>query len=196
MNKKVFWLLMVGVVLFGVLAATRTIWQDPAKMTYLYDYIPKTNILPEEKSLAYEQSCAGCHMLYAPSTLPARSWKKLMSGLNNHFGDEAEVEPKVNQEVSAYLQANAADKVENGYAQPMLNLLKDDDTPLRISGTRFFRLTHDLLRPEMVEGNPDVKTMARCEVCHAEAKEGRFNRFAVRIPNYFLQGVWKKMKRD
>jgi hypothetical protein len=193
MSKFAFWALMVVVVVFGVLAATRTIWQDPAKMTYLEEYIPKVNILPKEKSLAYEQSCSACHMLYHPSLLPARSWKKIMSGLSNHFGDNAEVEPEVAKEVSAYLQRNAADNDVNTYAEPMLNLLKDDETPMRVSDTKFFHFTHDLLRKDMVEGNPDVRSISRCEICHAEAQKGRFNRFQVRIPNYFLQGVWKKM---
>ncbi len=196
MSKGMFWLTMLGVVIFGVLAATREVWQDPAKMTYLEKYIPKVNILPQEKSAAYEQSCSACHMLYQPSLLPARSWKKIMENLSNHFGDNAEVEPKVAREVSEYLQRNAADHVDNMYSKPMMKLLKDDETPMRISDTKFFELTHDLLRREMVIDNPDVRSIARCEICHHEAPQGRFNRFQVRIPNFYLQGVWKKMKRD
>ncbi len=192
MSKKMFWILMIGVVLFGSLAATRTLWQDPGEQTWLQDYIPKLNILPKEKNLAYEKACAACHMLYAPSTLPARSWAKLMQGLNNHFGDNAEVQKDIGIEISNYLQDNAADKVENVYAQPMMNLLESDELPLRISDVKYFKLVHDMIRPEMVEGNPDVRTFARCETCHYEALEGRFNKFAVRIPNYYLQGVWKK----
>jgi len=193
MNKKLFWALMVGVVLFGCLAATRSLWQNPAEQTWLQAYIPKINILPKENNKAYENACASCHMLYAPGTLPARSWKVLMSGLDNHFGDDAEVEKAVQEEITAYLERNAADKVPNIYATPMLKLLKDNETPLRISDAKYFKLLHDMVKPEMVTGNPDVRTFARCEVCHHEALGGRFNKFAVRIPNYYLQGVWKKL---
>lgn len=195
MSKKMFWAVMIGVVFFGVLAATRSIWQNPTEQTWMQGMIPKINILPKEKNMAYEQACASCHMLYAPSTLPADSWKKMMQGLNNHFGDNAEVDSAVREEVSAYLQRNAADKVENIYAQPMLNLLKDGETPERISDTKYFKLLHDVVRPEMVSGNPDVKSVARCEVCHYEALDGRFNRFAVRIPNYYKEGVWRKARQ-
>ena len=196
MSKKMFWAVMIGVVLFGVLAATRSIWQNPAEQTWMQGMIPKINTLPKEKNMAYEQACASCHMLYAPSTLPARSWQKMMQGLNNHFGDNAEVDSVVREEVSAYLQRNAADKVENIYAQPMLNLLKDGETPERISDTKYFKLLHDVVRPEMVSGNPDVKSVARCEICHYEALDGRFNRFAVRIPNYYKEGVWRKVRQQ
>ena len=124
-----------------------------------------------------------------------RRWKgRLKSGLS--FSLSPEVDSAVREEVSAYLQRNAADKVENIYAQPMLNLLKDGETPERISDTKYFKLLHDVVRPEMVSGNPDVKSVARCEVCHYEALDGRFNRFAVRIPNYYKEGVWRKVRQQ
>ena len=192
MNKKVFWAMMIGLVIFGTLAATRSIWQDPGEQTWMKGMIKKLHVLPSEQSMAYDKACASCHMVYAPSMLPARSWDKLMMGLSHHFGDNAEVDIAIRDEISAYLQRNAADKVENIYAQSMLNLLKDDETPLRISETKYFVLLHDIVKPEMITGNPDVKSVARCEVCHYEALEGRYNRFAVRIPNYYKEGIWKK----
>jgi len=192
MSKKVFWAMMIGLVIFGTLAATRSIWQDPGEQTWMKGMIKKLHVLPSEQSVAYDKACASCHMVYAPSMLPARSWDKLMMGLSHHFGDNAEVDTATRDEISAYLQRNAADKVENIYAQSMLNLLKDDETPLRISETKYFVLLHDIVKPEMITGNPDVKSVARCEVCHYEALEGRYNRFAVRIPNYYKEGIWKK----
>ncbi len=196
MNKKVFWSIMIGIVVFGVLAATRAIWQDPAEQTWMKGMIKKLHVLPSEQNLAYDKACASCHMLYAPSMLPARSWQALMTGLHDHFGDNAEVSEEVRIEVSAYLQKYAADKVENIYAQPMLDLLEDSDTPLRISETKYFILLHDTVRPEMIAGNPDVQSVARCEVCHYEALEGRYNRFAVRIPNYYKEGVWRPIQSN
>ena len=196
MSKKVFWAVMIGIVVFGVLAATRTIWQDPGEQIWMKGMIKKLHVLPSEQNLAYDKACASCHMLYAPSMLPARSWKKVMAGLSDHFGDNAEVSASVNAEVTAYLQRFAADKVENIYAQPMLNLLGDDETPLRISETKYFKLLHDIVKPEMIAGNVDVKSVARCEACHYEALEGRYNRFAVRIPNYYKEGVWRKARQQ
>jgi len=194
MNKKAFWILILGTLVFATLAATRSVWLDVEKdLTFLRAYIPKVNILPQQKNLAYEQACASCHMLFVPSMLPARSWKSMMEGLDNHFGDNAEVEKEVETEVSAYLQAHAADQVENIYAQPMLALLNEQDTPLRISGTRYFKLLHDVVKPAMVVGNPDVRSYSRCIACHHEALDGRFNKLNARIPNHYLEGTWRKI---
>ena len=41
----------------------------------------------------YQEECASCHMAYPPGLLPARSWEKIMAGLESHFGDNAELEP-------------------------------------------------------------------------------------------------------
>ncbi len=195
MGKKMFWAIIVGVIIFGVLAATRSIWQDPMKQDWAVNYIEKITILPKEKSDAYAQSCSACHMLYAPATLPSRSWEKIMQGLADHFGDNAEIDETIRTEVTAYLVDNAADHdVENLYAKPLLNLLESDELPLRISDTKYFKIMHDFVKPDMVEGNPKVKTFARCEACHYEALGGRFNRKAVIIPNYHLDrvGFWKR----
>jgi len=194
MNKKIFWGLILSALIFATLAATRSVWLDVEKdLTFLKAYIPKINILPQQTSAAYAQACASCHMLYAPSTLPARSWKKMMGELDNHFGDNAELELAVSQEVTTYLQAYAADKVENIYAQPMLALLKAEDIPLQAKDTMYFQLLHDVVKPAMVEGNPDVRSFSRCDTCHHEAKVGRFNKLNTHIPNYFLEGVWRKI---
>lgn len=194
MGKKLFWGIIIGIIVFATLAATRGAWMNIDDLTFLRSYIKKVNILPEEKNMTYAQSCSACHTLYAPGLLPARSWKVMMSGLADHFGDNAEMEAKNRDEVSAYLQRNAADVVENIYSEQLLLSIPADEAPLRFTDTSYFKLVHDMVHPEMVIGNPDVRSMARCDVCHHETLEGRYNRFAVQIPNYYKEGVWKKGK--
>ena len=147
--------------------------------------ISRVEVAALEPSNAYQQACASCHMLYAPSMLPARSWQKMMSNLNNHFGDNAEVTAVVNAEVMAYLKRNAAENDKRRYAKSMLGLLKDEETPDYISDTKYFKLMHDAVKPRMVLGNPDVRSFARCEACHSQAQQGKFNRIEAIIPNYF-----------
>lgn len=193
MSKRLFWSLIGGILIFAVLAATRALWMDVNDLSFLRTYIAKVNILPKEKNVSYEQACASCHMLYAPSMLPSRSWDKMMKGLNHHFGDNAEVEKQTRQEISEYLQRNSADHVENIYSQGMKEFLRPDDETLRISETKYFKLLHDVVKPEMVSGNLEVRSIVRCEICHHEALEGRFNKFNVRIPNYIHEGQWRKI---
>ena len=147
--------------------------------------IARVDVAPLETSKAYQQACASCHMLYAPSMLPVRSWEKMMSNLSNHFGDNAEVTDAVNAEVTAYLKRNAAENDKRRYAKSMLGLLKGDETPDYISDTKYFKLMHDAVKPYMVRGNPDVRSFARCAACHNQAEEGKFNRIEAKVPNYF-----------
>jgi len=191
MNKKIFWGLVGGAVVFATLAATRTAWLDIEDLTFLRPLIPKVNLLAKEKNAVYENACASCHMLYMPTLLPARSWKQMMGELDNHFGDNAEMNAKDTAEVSAYLQAHAGDKVDNHYAVAMTNLLKDGETPSRITDTAYYKFLHDVVSPAMVTGNPKVTSYARCSACHHEALGGRFNKYAVRIPGYYKEGIWK-----
>jgi len=190
-NKKIFWVLVGSSMVFATLAATRSAWMDIEDLTFLRPLIPKLTLLAEEKNSAYENNCASCHMLYMPSLLPARSWKKMMGELDNHFGDNAEMGANETAEISAYLQANAGDKVENHYAIAMTNLLKDDETPLRITDTAYYKFLHDIVSPAMVTGNPKVTSFARCSTCHHEAVGGRFNKYAARIPGFIKEGTWR-----
>lgn len=147
--------------------------------------ISRVEVAPLKPSKAYQQACAACHILYAPSMLPARSWKKMMSNLNEHFGDNAEVTAAVNAEVSAYLEQHAAEHDKRRYAKSMLGLLKDGETPRYISDTKYFKLMHDAVKPRMVSENPDVRSFASCAACHSQAEQGKFNRIEATIPHYF-----------
>jgi len=39
----------------------------------------------------YQQECGSCHFAYQPGLLPARSWSTIMQGLDQHFGENAEL---------------------------------------------------------------------------------------------------------
>ena len=35
------------------------------------------------------QECGECHMAFQPALLPAESWRRIMTGLSDHFGEDA-----------------------------------------------------------------------------------------------------------
>jgi cytochrome c553 len=51
----------------------------------------------------YEAECGSCHMAYAPGMLPARSWTKMLAGLDAHFGQNAELDAATVRTLSAWL---------------------------------------------------------------------------------------------
>ncbi|MDP3338305.1 MAG: hypothetical protein Q8S51_16135, partial [Rhodoferax sp.] len=47
-----------------------------------------------------KEECGGCHLAFAPSMLPARSWTRMMADLANHFGDDASVDPATAKKIT------------------------------------------------------------------------------------------------
>lgn len=135
----------------------------------------------------YARECGGCHVAYSPGLLPPQSWERLLAGLEDHFGENAELLPEDRQRVRDYLLNNAAGRTAYEESRRMLRSL-GSGTPLRITETRWFRGEHDELSPRMVAGNPEVGSFSNCDACHAGAAEGRFDEHGVRVPGY---GRWE-----
>ena len=58
----------------------------------------------------YKEECGSCHMAYPPGLLPAISWQKVMAGLEDHFGDNAELDTATRQTISDFLLNDSADR--------------------------------------------------------------------------------------
>jgi hypothetical protein len=101
----------------------------------------------------YKTECGSCHVAYPPQLLPKDSWQKLMARLDRHFGSDASLDPKSQEEVGRFLAANAGRRAAPAGAEP------------RITETRWFRKEHD---GEIPKGrNP-----ADCAACHKGAERG------------------------
>lgn len=137
---------------------------------------------------SYKEECGDCHMAYQPGFLPARSWEKIMASLEDHFGENAELDSETQQQLTMYLTDNAAEHANYKRSNAIMKSLSYKDTPLRISETRYFIRKHDELPKRVVEDNPEVKSFSRCEVCHSEADMGSYNEHQVRIPGF---GQWE-----
>lgn len=128
----------------------------------------------------YQSECSVCHVAYPTAFLAADSWDAVLQGLDNHFGDNAELAANDLASIKAYLDSDNYDQssVKRRYG----NRLDTPGTPLRVTGTRFFKAIHEEVPDRVVTNNPAVKTFARCEACHSRAQEGSFDEDEVRIP--------------
>jgi Dihaem cytochrome c len=129
----------------------------------------------------YQQECGSCHFAYQPGLLPAASWWKIMDGLADHFGENAELDADTGKQLRDYLTANAADRVNSGRSPGIVNSLRGS-APLRITDTPYFRRQHHEIPIRMVKNNPQVGSFSRCDVCHVGANEGSYDEDSVRIP--------------
>lgn len=116
----------------------------------------------------YETECGSCHLAYAPSMLPARSWQALLAGLDDHFGQNAELDDATRGLLETWLVQQAGREVRGA-------------TPLRITALPWWRHEHDELAPATFRRKA-ILTPANCGACHPGAKDGAFNEHAVKIP--------------
>ena len=143
------------------------------------DVKPMTNPL-------YKAECGSCHFAYQAGFLPARSWKKMMSGLEDHFGDNAELEEADRKAIENYLVANAADKASERRSSKFMRSI-GNTTPLRITEVRYFRNEHDEV-PQRVIKHEQIGSLSNCMACHTKADTGSYAERDIRIPGV---GRWE-----
>jgi hypothetical protein len=134
----------------------------------------------KEAQALYDKECGGCHVAYVPRLLPRQSWQRLLNGLSDHFGDNAELDAAMKAKLEAYLGENARKRGKS--SQYTL-----ENAPLRITELAFFRHEHDEI-PARIRNDPKVGKMSQCDTCHQDAKAGRFDEGRIRIPGY---GRWE-----
>jgi len=144
------------------------------------DVAPVSNIL-------YKNDCSACHMAYQPGLLPARSWQKIMNNLADHFGENAELDDTDRKAIMDYAMQNAADTSSFKRSKSIMKSLSSNDTPLRISETKYIKRKHRELSNKHVKDNPKVKSLSRCEACHTKADTGSYSEREINIPGF---GRW------
>lgn len=128
-------------------------------------------VLPAQINAKFQQECSTCHVAYAPGLLPAESWRKVMAGLDKHFGTDASLEAEDSKEITVFLTDNASNRWSASTA------------PLRITEGAWFKRKHDGHEIDpAVWNNPQVKSPSNCAACHPQAERGDFNEHAIRIP--------------
>lgn len=128
----------------------------------------------------YEEECGSCHLAYPPGFLPRRSWDALMGGLENHFGQNAELDAPTQEKLGPWLSTWAA---ESGSDRRSFKFIASAAgwTPLRITETRYWRHKHDEV-PNATFARKSVGSRANCPACHQGADKGDFDEDTVKIP--------------
>lgn len=136
------------------------------------------DIAPVDNAL-YRQECGSCHMAYQPGLMPAPAWEKLMSGLEDHFGDNAELSAADTQAITQYLVSNAA--TEGGMGRSGAFARQAKPGSIRITENRYFVRKHDEV-PKRFLQHEQVGSFSNCIACHRSADKGVYDEHDVRIP--------------
>ena len=135
----------------------------------------------------YVNECGGCHFSYQPELLPARSWEKIMGGLDQHFGENAELDQGDQRRIKNFLLNHSAGGVNYGLPSKFMRAQGDGQMPQRITEMRYFVHEHSELPKKLVQDNPKVRSFSNCDSCHQKAKQGVYDEYEVRIPGF---GRW------
>lgn len=142
--------------------------------------LPMGEALAAAPATTYTSECGSCHIAYPAGFLPSASWKQVLSHLDKHFGDNAEVSKKTQATIEAYLTAHSYD--HSGIRRRYGKRFDTPGTPLRVTKTRLFQAMHGEVPRRLVTSNPKVKTFSHCDACHTTAARGVFSEDYVRIP--------------
>ncbi|WP_369602340.1 diheme cytochrome c [Hahella sp. SMD15-11] len=132
----------------------------------------------------WAEECGACHVAYPPGLLPARSWKALLApkALADHFGENAELDEDTLKVLTEYATTHAADQSLYKRSRKIMASIRDDETPLRITETRYIRRKHGEIPEKYIKGNPKVGSLSNCNACHTEIDKGVFDDDTVIIP--------------
>jgi len=143
----------------------------------------RENVAPVENTI-YTEECGACHFAYPPGLLPARSWEKLMSQLQDHFGENAELFEDEVKSLTLYMVANAADHSSYPLSKRIAKSVRKNDAPLRITLVPYIEREHRAVPKRFIEDNPKVKSRSRCDVCHTNAAKGSFDEDDINVPPF------------
>lgn len=159
----------------------------------LYIYVSDDNILTrsnampidyKNENLIYNTKCGDCHKAYPAYMLPARSWERIMGGLDNHFGEEItdkNISSKDKIFILKYLTNNSAEYSSNKVAVKLLDSLKADEAPKAITKTQYWENSHKDIDVAVYK-QKNIKDKANCFACHEGFEKGIFDNCKINIP--------------
>lgn len=139
------------------------------------------NQLPTVSNAKWKAECSSCHMLYHPGLLPEKSWKKMMTGLDKHFGENATLDAPTRDEITNFLVLNSADKSSSRRSQRINQSIPASATPLRITETAYFIDRHEEVSTTTFK-RKSVGSASNCAACHKGAEQGNFSESQIKIP--------------
>ena len=141
--------------------------------------MPAPNLPVTRLDPTYADECAACHEAWNPSLLPRATWARIMATLDDHFGEDASLDPATTTAIAGWLYTHSAETADTKAA----NLLRrpNPEAPLSITATPFWTRTHAEIA-EAVFRSPAVGARNHCSACHRDAAAGLFNPSRIVLP--------------
>lgn len=127
--------------------------------------------MPPTVPPAYVQECGSCHAAYPPGMLPARSWQRVMNGLDRHYGSDASLDAPTARQLGDWLQQHAG----------TWKRVAEEPPQDRLTRSAWFERKHRKVEPAVWQ-LPSVQSAANCAACHTGTGQGRYDDHGLRMP--------------
>lgn len=138
------------------------------------------NAITPVNNSVYQIQCGACHFAYQPELLPESSWIKLLTSLEDHFGESVELDADSQKKIIDYLRANNADHFTTKRARKIMKGL-GNRVPLRITQIPYIIKEHHEISPGVLK-RESIGSLSNCIACHTTAEDGIYDDDNVRIP--------------
>jgi hypothetical protein len=128
----------------------------------------------------YKNNCGGCHLAYPPELLPAASWNRILTRLEDHFGESLSLDDLTKEDIKKYLVESDADRAGTETAGKILRSL-GGSLPVRITQVPYIRKKHREISPQVFK-RQSVGSFSNCSACHKGAEQGDFDDDRAAIP--------------
>lgn len=182
-------MIITGLILiFGVMGSQLVLSDDDDDHHDRSRSLTRAEVRPVENDV-YREECGACHFAYQPGLLPQSSWDKVMATLEDHFGDNAELDPALHRQLSEYLARYSADTDGRNFrrSRKLARSAIKAGSPRRITEIPYFRHEHDEIPARVIKSSDKIGSLGRCEACHSRADKGSFREREISIPGY---GRW------
>ena len=127
-----------------------------------------------EQNQDYIEECGACHLAYAPDLLPVQSWIRIMEELEDHFGDNAELDQETTDVLKTYLETNG---LSRGRISKMSRLLRGlpSPPPIRITELPAFINMHYEIPRQLGVSELKEGFLSPCADCHRQAADGIYD---------------------
>lgn len=127
---------------------------------------------PVQDKLVLEE-CGSCHLAFPAAMLPVASWQRMMTELDQHFGEDLSLDETRAEHIGRYLTQNAADAAGQPYSRKLMKGVRFSVGPQRITELPKWVRKHRKV-PDWEWQRPEVVSKVNCLACHPDAESGYY----------------------
>ncbi|MBI5563241.1 MAG: cytochrome b/b6 domain-containing protein [Deltaproteobacteria bacterium] len=129
-----------------------------------------------------DECAASCHSAFHPTLLSAGSWRRVMAGLDDHFGETIMLEPGVKDGIEDFLTGASAERSTTEASKKLLySIDANAPPPMRVTEVPYWRHKHDGISEDIFK-RKSVVSRSNCPACHPWAESGSFEDKDIQIP--------------